>query len=118
MNYGHFYLIKLKIEECEKFKCSDVPIEERVMYTPYPKWRHGPRRFDQAFDFCRFGAMPKPLVCFIGQKSSKTKNRSLEQPRDVRGTATRGFRGSVAQGRRPIIKEIDESMIKTTRCEI
>ena len=46
------------------------------------------------------------------------KTRSLEHPGVARGTSTHGFWGSGVPGRRPIIKEINESMIKTARCEV
>ena len=46
------------------------------------------------------------------------KNRSLEQPGVAQPTSTHGFGGSGVPGRRPIIKEIDETITKTTRCVV
>ena len=61
----------------------------------------------------------KTSFCWSAKNLLKVcKNRSLEHPGLARGTSTHGFRGSGVSGRRPTIKDIDESMIKTTRCKI
>ena len=58
-------------------------------------------------------------TCFCSAKSIYGfLNRSLEQPRVARGTSTHGFGGSGVPGRRPIIKQIDETMIEATRCKV